>query len=211
MDGLENIAEDIRAEFEITNSVRDEALARSRVLTRHCANTIKAIHRKQWDEAQRGLETIRAAARELKEDLHNHPDIYYTGYTQDALKEYVESFITYALVRDEPLPTPQSLAVPGATYLNGTAEAASELRRSVLDIIRHGHSEEAERLLDAMDSIYNSLMAFDFPDAITYGLRRRVDSLRNVLQQTRGDLTNSLRRQQLQDALVRLEKKLGMD
>jgi translin len=61
-----------------------------------------------------------------------------------------------------------------------------------------------------MDSIYNLLMTFDFPDAITYGLRRRVDSLRGVLERTRGDLTNSLRQQRLQLALKELEQRLNL-
>jgi translin len=62
-----------------------------------------------------------------------------------------------------------------------------------------------------MDHIYNILMTFDYPDAITGGLRHRVDSLRGVLERTRGDLTNSLRQQKLQAALGQLEQRLGMD
>jgi translin len=91
------------------------------------------------------------------------------------------------------------------------AEAATELRRQILDILRQGHSAEAERLLAAMDAIYGVLITFDFPDAITGGLRRRTDTVRGVLERTRGDLTNSLRQQQLRDALARLEGKIGLE
>ncbi len=192
------------------NSARDQALARSRELVRRCAATIKAVHRQNWDDARSGLETVRAAAQELIKGVAPYPDLFHSGYTQDGLKEYVEAFATFALVRGEDLPTPQELDVPGATYLNGLCEAASELRRTVLDIIRQGHSEEAERLLDQMDTIYNLLMTFDFPDAITGGLRRRVDSLRGVLERTRGDLTNSLRQERLRLALIDLEQRLGL-
>lgn len=207
---IENVADSIRAELERINAARDTALARSRELTRRCAAAIKAVHRENWDEAKHSLEEVREAAQALIAGVKPYPDLYHSGYTQDALKEYVEAFATYALVRDESLPGQDELNVPGATYLNGLAEAASELRRTILDIIRTGHSDEAERLLDEMDSIYNLLMTFDFPDAITYGLRRRVDSLRGVLERTRGDLTNSLRQQRLQVALKSLEQRLSL-
>lgn|SRR5574341_250675 len=207
---LDAVAEEIRATLEAKNSARDEALARSRVLTRHCANTIKAIHRRNWAEAETGLETAELAARELTLGVAAHPDLYHSGYIQDALKELVEAFVTYALVRGKDMPDPASLDVPPATFLNGLAEAASELRRAVLDIIRQDHDEQAEQLLEKMDAIYHLLMAFDFPDAISGGLRHRVDSLRGVLERTRGDLTNSLRQKQLQVALAHLESQLGM-
>ena len=210
MDNLETITELLQAEFEAKNMARDQALARSRTLIRYCANTIRAVHRKTWNEAQNGLDTAKTAAQELVAGVQEHADLYQAGYIQDALKELVEACVTYALVKHEPLPTPKQLDVTPATYLNGLAEAASELRRTILDIIRLDHSDEAEYLLEAMDEIYIMLMTFDFPDAITGGLRRRVDSLRGVLERTRGDLTNSLRQQQLQASLAELEGKLGL-
>lgn len=210
LDSLESAAEEIRSELESINAARDQALTQSRELTRRCAASIKSVHRENWAEAQQGLQSVREAAQALIAGVRPYPDLFHSGYTQDALKEYVEAFATYALVRDEALPRFQDMDVPSATYLNGLAEAASELRRTILDIIRTGHSDEAERMLDAMDSIYNLLMTFDFPDAITYGLRRRVDSLRGVLERTRGDLTNSLRQQRLQNALKDLERRLHL-
>jgi translin len=208
MNELDHIAEAIRAEFETKTAARDDALAQSRSLVRYCADTIKAIHRADWDSAQAGLARAREAARGLSASVADYPDLYHAGYTQDALKELVEAFATYALVRGEALPSPEALDVPGATYLNGLAEAASELRRSILDIIRQGHDEQAEHLLEMMDTAYNLLMTFDFPDVITGGLRRRVDNLRGVLNRTRGDLTTSLRQHQLRVALERVEARL---
>lgn len=210
MDNLDPIGDAIRQELEGKNSARDNALARSRELIRHCANAIKAIHRENWEAARQGLDTVRNAARKMVEGVADYPDLYHSGYIQDALKEYVEAFVTYALVRGQPFPTPAELDVTGATYLNGLAEAAAEVRRTVLDIIRQDHNDQAERLLEQMDNIYNLLMTFDFPDAITYGLRRRVDVLRGVLERTRGDLTTSLRQQRLRTALRSLEERLGL-
>lgn len=210
MSNLEDIADSLQTRFEAKNAARDDALAQSRALIRHCANTIRAIHREEWGSAATGLDTVRAATDHLLKGIAAHPDIYQSGYIQDALKEVVEAFAIYALVRGEDLPTPETLNVSPEAYLNGLAEAASELRRTILDIIRSDHTDEAERLLDEMDTIYNILMTFDYPDAITGGLRHRVDSLRAVLERTRGDLTNSLRQEKLQAALNQMEQRLGV-
>ncbi|OQY25311.1 MAG: hypothetical protein B6I34_02350 [Anaerolineaceae bacterium 4572_32.1] len=209
MDKLAKIIDRIQNDFEAKNEARDIALRRSRELIRRCANTIRAIHRAEYDEAAKMLDATRQAAEEMIEGVREYPDLYHTGYTQDALKEYVEANTTYALITDTPLPTPEELNVEYAAYLNGLAEAASELRRHILDIIRRqGHSERAEQLLGYMEEIYSHLVTIDFPKAITFGLRRTTDVLRAVTERTRGDLTTNLRQTQLQTALQSLEKKL---
>jgi len=209
-DRLDGMAERIRESFEAKSAARDAAINQSRALIGHCANAIRAVHRHEWDVAQARLETARQAAEEMRAQVADYPDLYHSGYTQDALKEFAEACITYALVHGDDLPEPGALHVEDATYLNGLAEAASELRRQILDIIRKGHSAEAERLLEDMDEIYGVLIAFDFHDAITGGLRRRLDQLRGVLERTRGDVTTSLRQQQLREALLDLEQRVGL-
>ena len=209
MDRLEQIVERIQAELEAKNEARDLTLRRSRALIRRCANTIRAIHRAEFESAGESLALARQAAEEMIQEIEDHPDLYHTGYTQDALKEFVEASVTYALITDAPLPTPEELHVESAAYLRGLAEAASELRRHILDIIRRSHSERAERLLGHMEEIYGYLVTIDFPDAITGRLRRSTDVLRAVLERTRGDVTTSLRQSQLQAALRSLETRLS--
>jgi translin len=211
LDILETIAEEVRASFTAKSAARDAAINQSRKLIQHCANAIRAVHRHEWDIARERLDQAREEADSLRAQVAEFPDLYFSGYTQDALKEYVEAYATYALVRDEALPTPDSLGVEHATYLNGLAEAASELRRQILDIIRKGHSDSAEQLLSAMDTIYGVLISFDFHDAVTGGLRRRMDQLRGVLERTRGDVTNSIRQQKMQQALADFEQRIGLE
>lgn len=207
MDNLDSIAERIRAEFTVKNAARDLTLARSRELIRFCSLAIRATHREEFAEAEKLLATARAAADEMKSGIAAYPDLYYTGYTQDALKEIAEAYITFAVVNDRRLPTPEELGVDAAAYLNGLCEAASELRRRTLDIIRHGRTAEGERLLAAMDDVYGVLVTMDFPDAITGGLRRSTDALRAVLERTRGDLTNSLQQEKLLRELQAFEQR----
>lgn len=212
MNNLDGIAEDIRAELEEVNMRRDEALKQSRVLIRHCAGTIKAVHRHQWELVEERMAEMRVAADNLRASVVDHPELEHTGYTQDAMKEYAEAMITYAMVRGhDDLPTPQELGVLPSTYLNGLGEAASEMRRQILDLLRDGHDEDVEHLLEVMDTVYTVLFSFDFPDAVSGGLRRRVDQLRAVLERTRGDVTTSMRQQRLMQAMRELEKRFGTE
>jgi len=205
VDNLDSIIEGIRASLIAKNAVRDATLARSRELIRLCALSIRATHREEFDEAERLLNEARAAADAMKAGLVDQPDLYHTGYTQDALKEVVEAVTVFAIVRGRSLPTPGEIGVEAAAYLNGLAEAASELRRRALDVIRQDRNAEAERLLAAMDDIYGELVTMDFPDAITGGLRRTTDMLRGVLERTRGDLTTTLQQEKLKRALREFE------
>jgi translin len=205
---LGQIIEGIRAEFTIKNQVRDITLSRSRELIRFCALSIRAIHRHEWSEAASLLRTAREAASVMSTDLINYADLYEAGYTQDAHKELAEAHLLYAFVRGEALSGPADLGIPAAAYLNGLAEAASELRRYVLDLIRLGRTGEAEPYLDVMDEVYSHLVTMDFPDALTGGLRRTTDALRAVLERTRGDLTVAVRQEELEAALHAFEKQM---
>ncbi|MEW5989184.1 MAG: haloacid dehalogenase [Chloroflexota bacterium] len=208
MEQLDQIANTIRQHFEEVNTARDRAYERSRQVVSVCARAIRAIHREEWQPAVTLMEEAKAAVEALIEGVRPYPDLYYAGYTQDAVREYVEARLTYALVRNDPLPRPDELGAEDNTWLNGLAEASTELRRRILDIIRHGHSQEAERLLEAMDDVYSILVTFDFNDNITGGLRRRTDTVRGVLERTRGDVTTSLRQEELERALEALETKI---
>ena len=206
---LDQTAETIRQHFEQVNESRNLAYNRSRSLISLCARAIRAVHRDEWETAQALIAEARQATEALIVDVNDYPDLYFAGYTQDAIKEFVEANLTYALVRHQPLPSPEELGAEYNTWLNGMAEAATELRRRILDIIRHGHTDEAEYLLGAMDQIYSILVTFDFSDSITRGLRRRTDTVRAVLERTRGDVTTSLRQAELESALEALEARLG--
>lgn len=204
MHKLESIADQIRKKFDARTSARDQALSQARQLTRACSLAIRAVHRDDVEGMNAQLAEASQLADALRSSLASFPDLYYAGYTQDALKEFVEANVTCALIRNEPLQTPEELSVESATYLNGLAEVVGELRRRTMDILRHGYSAEAERLLGYMDEIYSVLVTMDYPDAITNGLRRQTDLARGIIEKTRGDVTFSLRGEHLEQAIGKL-------
>jgi translin len=205
---LTDIVETIRGELTTLNDLRDATLARSRTLTRSCAHSIRAIHRHEWAEADTLLAQARAEAKAMVDAIAAQPTLYHAGYTQDALKELVEAHLVNAVSRQLSLPAPADLYVTGATYLRGMSEAATEMRRFVLDLMRRGQVLEAEQYLEFMDEVYSHLVTVDFPDAVTDGLRRHTDVLRGVLERTRGDLTLAIRQDQMRDALLGFERNL---
>jgi translin len=211
MNRLEAIVETIRADLEARSAVRDAALPRSRSLIRHCADAIRAAHRGDYADAQALLATAGQAAHELVSDLAPYPDLYHAGYAQDALKEYVEAQAVYAFITGGELPGPADLGVEHPAYLNGLAEAASEMRRHALDLMRQNRLERAEQILAIMDDVYSQMITIDFPDAVTGGLRRTTDMLRGVVERTRGDLTTAIRQEMMRQALRDFEDRLGMN
>lgn len=206
MQGLESIEDKIRQTFVAKNAARDAALAKSRELIRHCSLSIRASHRGEYEPAEKILATARGVADAMNADVAPYPDLHYTGYVQDALKELAEASIVLALLTDRPIPDPDALGVDYAAYLNGLGEAATEMRRYILDIIRHEQLDRSEAMLQAMDDIYAMLVTMDFPDALTGGLRRQTDVVRGVLEKTRGDLTVAWRQEKLEARLREFER-----
>lgn len=207
MQEFATLIENAKKVLDARMAARDQALAQARQLTRLSAHTIRAIHRDDTVQAEELLMEARVLTLSIQRDLASFPDLYHAGYTQDAIKEFAEASLTVALITNTLLPTPEDLGIEYATYLNGLAETIGELRRKCLDILRMGYSEDAERLLNAMDDIYNVLVTMDYPDAITNGLRRQTDLVRGIIERTRADLTLSLREQHLQEALQKFSEK----
>lgn len=201
LQGLSETVECVIGRFESLNEARDHAVTEGRHVIRLAANAVRALHRDDTDTAAGLLLQAEEILAKIRESTGPFPAVYWARYVQDAMKEYAEAQITAALLAEADLPTPESLKVEDAAYLNALAEAGSELRRDVLDRLRADREEIAEYLLMRMDEIYGVLVTVDFPDAITGGLRRTTDQFRAVLERTRGDVTVAMRQHRLELAL----------
>jgi translin len=205
---LDPIMEDIRAHFLSKNKAREQGLPLCREAIRHSANGIRAVHRRDFQSAQELIDKAGALLRQVAIALQGHPDIFHAGFVHDSQKEFAEASLTLALVADRPLPTPQALGVEDAAYLNGLGEAVGELRRHLLDSLRTGDVGHCEQCLTAMDDIYSVLITFDYPEAMTSGLRRTTDAVRGILERTRGDLTLAVRQRDLECKLGEFEDRI---
>lgn len=196
------IADSARQVLDAKHQAREVVIAASRRTIQSSAASIRATHRSEFDDARRLIEAAGAGLAEAHDAVEAYPDVAMSGPLLDARKEFVEANLTLAFVHGDVVPGPDALGVGPAEYLNGMAEAASELRRQVLDRLRAGDTEFAERLLSTMDDVYSVLVTIDYPDAVTQGLRRTTDALRAVLERTRGDVTTTIVATRLQAAIA---------
>ena len=202
-DRFDSLEATYQAIFEQRNLARERALALCRRATRSCSKAIRAVHRLEFADATRLIAESRDLIEELKLIMAPHPEVLYTGFFQDAQKEYAEASLTFEIITKAQLSSHQELDVDAAVYLNGLGEAAGELRRYVLDRLRQGNIEECERVLVHMEEIYGLLVTIDYPDGLTRGLRRTTDMVRGVLERTRGDFTVAVRQSNLEAELRR--------
>ncbi len=202
---LDSLMDGLHEAMAAKNAAREAALAISRRLVRTSANATRATHRGNTDECRTLLAEGAGMVREIREATSAHPDIYHAGYTQDAMKEYAEAHVTAALINGQAVPSPDSLAVETAAFLNGAGEAIGECRRAILDAIRRADVARAEELLALAEDIHAALMTFDYPDALTSGLRRTTDAMRGLLERTRGDVVTAVRQARLEERLSRAE------
>lgn len=208
VDELKAICEHIRRNFDGKDAARERGLPLTREVIRNSANAIRAVHRGEYEEALALMEQSQGLLRQVDDVLKDHPDVYHAGFVHDAQKEHAEARQTYALVHGERLPGPDELGVGYAAYLNALGEAVGELRRHVLDRVRHNDVKWSEDMLGVMDEIYYAMVSFDYPTAISGGLKRTADVTRSLIERTRGDVTNAVRQQQLESALAQLESRL---
>ncbi|HPE63134.1 MAG TPA: translin family protein [Methanothrix sp.] len=206
---LDDLAEDISRYFEAKDQAREEALALTRVVIRRCGAAIRSVHRGEFDRALELTEKAGDALSRIGDLLADHPDVRYAGFVDGAEQEYAEARIVYSIITEHRTPTPEEVGVEMTSYLSGLGDTVGELRRHVLDLIRQGRPEDGEVFLEAMEEIYHLLMLFDYPDAVTKGLRRKGDMARSLLERTRGDLTNAIGQKKLEVQLRELEERLG--
>ncbi|MBM3460611.1 MAG: haloacid dehalogenase [Armatimonadetes bacterium] len=206
--GLDEISTAIRTRFDGAERARERSLTLHREAIRQSGLAIRAVHRHEYEEAERMIARVAEQMAELYAAVEGYPQLLFTGFVQDAQKEYAEASLTLALVRGRVLPSPETLRVEDATWLNGLGEAVGELRRYILDMLRHDDATPAEALLERMDEIYYVLVSMDYPDALTRGLRRTTDVARGIIEKTRGDLTNHLTVGKMERHLTALGKRL---
>jgi translin len=201
VEDLEAIAAELRPYFAAEDEAREKALRSCRQVIRHSADAIRAVHRQEQDKAKGLLNSAYELLRELNHDLAEHGRLLHSGFVHDAQKEFVEGYITLALIAGEDLPRPEELGVSNAAYLDGLGESVGELRRYILDSLRRGDLSRCEELLTIMDEIYGMLITMDFPELLAHGLRRTTDAIRGITERTRGDLTVALRQKELETKL----------
>lgn len=209
LERIDEYAEEARRQLEQVHRDREEAYTTSREIVQSASATIKAVHRGEFEAARARVAHTRELHDRMMAAVAASPAIGYAGFVGDAAREYAEAAQVLALIADRELPAPAELGVDCADWLNGLGDTVGELRRHVLDLIRHDAVEVAEVYLEIMDEILQTIMSFDYPESVTKGLRKRSDQARGAVERTRGDLTTALRQSRLERRMRELEDALG--
>lgn len=191
----------VRPSLDATYSAREKGLAASRTLIRTSANAIRALHRNEAGKADELMEQAAGILADLDGAVRDETGLAGAGFVSDATKEYAEARLTAALFRGEQLPLPADIGVAVAPYLHGLGEAVGEQRRRLLDSLRAGDIDTAERLLGSMNEILDLLASLDYPDGMTGGLRRTTDVARALIERSRADLTTTVVQERLRTEL----------
>ena len=178
--------------LETQHQAREAMLLVSRKVIQQSSSSIRSTHRGELNKAQALNDASRDLLNSCRKQMEKFPGISANSMFYDAQKEYTESCVTLAIISNMEIPTRLQLDVEPPAYINGIIEAASELRRSVLDLLRQDDLNRAIELLEIMDEAYSTAVTIDYPDALTHGLRRTTDAFRAVLERTRGDITTAV-------------------
>lgn len=193
----------VREELDAKYAAREATLKRCRPIIRGSANAIRALHRNEVEVAREFLAEVKQLIAEAEVALEGHPDIRAAGFYWDATKEYAEAELTAALLAGDALPMPSDLGLEAVPYLKGLGEAVGEQRRRLLDQLRKGELEAAERTFTDMETVHDLLTALDYPDGMTHGLRRTTDVARSLIERSRADLTTTIVQERLRAQLER--------
>ncbi len=194
----------IRTILDARFAAREKGITGSRRVIRASANGIRALHRREWDQAAALIDTAEAELAEISDALVDHPEMKHAGFVSDAAKEYAEARITQAVFTDVEIPTFEDLEMDPVPYLHGLGEAVGEMRRRMLDLLRDEKLVEAETTLEEMDDIVDMLASIDYPDGMTNGLRRTTDVFRSLVERSRSDLTATIVQERLREDLANL-------
>ncbi len=198
------IRDEVSSVLDATYRAREIGLTNCRKVIRLSANAIRSLHRGESLQAEELMSEAGELLRATVQVLAESPDILHAGFVHDAAKEYAEARLTAALGSGANVPGPAELGVAVPAFLNGLGEAAGEMRRRMLDLLRAGDLEGGERTLAAMDGVVELLASLDYPDGMTGGLRRTTDVARALAERSRSDLTTTMVQERLRADLRRL-------
>jgi translin len=206
MKTLKVILNEARKELTEKDKIRENAQMDMRKTTSFSKQAILLVHQKRLKEAAKLIEKATETLSKLHNTSATHPDIIYGGMYNAALQEYSEANIFVKLVLESRFVTPKEINVPSTDYVLGLADVIGECRRWALDALREGNVKKGEKCLQTMDEIYVELMAMDESYVLVPGLRRKCDVARKIIEITRGDITQEIRRSALENHLKRFEK-----
>lgn len=203
---MEAIISEIEELLKQKDEKREILITNSREIIKKSGNAILAFHKKDLDKAAKLLNQARELLENSLTICDQFPEYKHTGPLPQAMQEYAEAVITISLIKDGKLPSPKEVGTTVEAYLTGLADSVGEMRRHVLDSLREDKIEDGERLLKLMDEIYGLLKGLEYFKNIVPGLKRKVDVIRKIIEETRADITLAYHGRLIRNSIKEVEK-----
>jgi len=190
------------------DEAREAVLTLSRTATRLAGSSILEIHRGDMESASNTLRKVEQTLRKIEILADDFSEFKTSSGVVVAFQEYVEAMTLRSFAQSERIPTISELKTDNRTYVLGLLDAVGEFRRMALNSLRRGEVKRAEKLLGAMEGIYDDLQTLEHTSIIPT-FRVKMDADRRIIESTRGDVVTEVRRYALEQSLDRLEKRLS--
>jgi translin len=187
---------------------RERVLDLSRAATRMASSSILNIHRGDLKAASATLEQAEKTLQEIEKSSVDAPELRSSNGVIVAFQEYVEAITLRKIAQGEGIVSISESKADHRSYVLGLLDAVGEFRRMALNSLRKGDVGKAEKLLDAMEGIYDDLQTLEHT-SIVPTFRVKMDAARRIIETTRGDVVTEVRRFSLEQALDRLGKKIS--
>jgi translin len=190
------------------DEVREEILSLSRTATRLAGSSILEIHRGDMNSASNTISKVEQTLSKIETLSNDFSEFKSSQGVVVAFQEYVEAMTLRAFAENERIPGISELKSDNRSYVLGLLDAVGEFRRMALNSLRRSEVKKAEKLLGAMEGIYDDLQTLDHTSIIPT-FRVKMDAARRIIESTRGDVVTEVRRFTLEQSLDRLEKRLS--
>ena len=191
---LQGISKSLKA----SNASREFLIKNTRDVVILCSHSIIAVHKGDLRLAKQKLKKAEVV---LKKNQKKAGDKF-QKYIITPEQEFVEAHSFLAVVENKEIPSLKSLKVSEESYVLGLLDCIGELKRLVLDNIRKGQLEKADRIFDVMENLYQTLYPFALYDKIVKEARRKLDVNRILVEETRSVITEEIRRNHFVKALT---------
>jgi len=190
------------------DEAREAVLSLSRSATRLAGSSILEIHRGDTESASNTLRKVEQTLSKIQILSNDFSEFKTSSGVVVAFQEYVEAMTLRSFAQSERIPTISELKIDNRSYVLGLLDAVGEFRRMALNCLRKGEVKKAEKLLGAMEGVYDDLQTLEHTSIIPT-FRVKMDADRRIIESTRGDVVTEVRRFALEQSLDRLEKRLS--
>ena len=188
----------ISKSLQTSNASREFLIKNTRDVVILCSHSIIAAHKGDLRLAREKIKKAEAVLKVNQKKAKNN----FKKYLITPEQEFVEAHSFLAIVENKEIPSLKSLKVSEGSYILGLLDCIGELKRLVLDNIRKGQLEKADRIFDVMENLYQTLYPFALYDKIVKEARRKLDVNRILVEETRAVITEEIRRNHFVKALT---------